>query len=202
MFYTRGNRKGCVGMDKKAMRKELLEKRKALTEGQRQEYGEAIVRHVTEMPEVQSAKVVLLYLDFRGEVSSEGMILWGIEQGKTVCAPVTVVEERRLIPVRIETAGEYDVGAYGIREPKMREELVVGVEEIDAVILPGVGFDRKGGRLGYGGGYYDRFLPRLRPDAKKIAVAYDVQVIDAVPMEEHDTVLDALVTELGVWRRG
>jgi len=188
-------------MDKKTMRKELLEKRKALTEEQRREYEETILRHLTEMPEVQEAKVLLLYLDFRGEVSSEGMIRWGIEQGKTVCAPVTVVDERRLIPVRIETAGEYDVGAYGIREPKMRDELVVGVEEIDAVILPGVGFDRKGGRLGYGGGYYDRFLPRLRPDAKKIAVAYEVQVIKAVPMEEHDTILDAVVTESGVYKK-
>lgn len=184
------------------MRQELLAKRKALTEAQRREYEEAILRQLTAMPEVQEAKVLLLYLDFRGEVSSEGMIRWGIAQGKTVCAPVTVVDERRLIPVRIETAGEYDVGAYGIREPKLREELVVGIEEIDAVILPGVGFDRKGGRLGYGGGYYDRFLPRLRPDAYKIAVAYEAQVIEAVPMEEHDTILDALVTERGVWRRG
>lgn len=188
-------------MDKKAWRQEVLAKRKALTAEQRQEYEEAIVRHLTDMPEVQKAKVLLLYLDFRGEVSSEAMIRWGIEQGKTVCAPVTVVDERRLIPVRIETAGEYDVGAYGIREPKLRDERVVRVEEIDAVILPGVGFDRKGGRLGYGGGYYDRFLPRLRPDAQKIAVAYEVQVMEDVPLEAHDTLLDALVTERGVWRR-
>jgi 5-formyltetrahydrofolate cyclo-ligase len=188
-------------VDKKALRQKLLAKRKELTGEKRGRYEAEILRHLTAMPEVQGAQTILLYLDFRGEVNSEPMIRWGIAEGKTVCAPVTIVKERRLIPVRIETAGEYRIGAYGIREPKMRPDLVVKVQEIDAVVLTGVGFDRRGGRLGYGGGYYDRFLPQLRADAKKIAVAYEVQVIEEVPMEEHDTWLDALVTEKGVWRR-
>lgn len=189
-------------MDKKALRKELLTKRNELTPEQRVDYGEAILRHLIEMPELQAAKTVLVYLDFRGEVESEPIISWGLAAGKTICAPVTVVEERRLIPVKMTSPTDVAIGAYNIREPILREDFVVNVEEIDAVVLPGVGFDRQGGRLGYGGGYYDRFLPRLRPGVPKIAVAYEVQVLPETPREPHDCVLTALVTEQGVWRPG
>jgi 5-formyltetrahydrofolate cyclo-ligase len=189
-------------LDKKAWRNELLAKRQALTAEQRADYGAAILRNLSEMLELVRAKTILVYLDFRGEVESEGLIAWGLAAGKTVCAPITVVEARRLIPVKMTSPTDVQIGAYNIREPILREGFEVVVEEIDAVVLPGVGFDRHGGRLGYGGGYYDRFLPRLRPGVPKIAVAYEVQVIDEVPREPHDCVLTALVTEKGVWRTG
>ncbi|MGZ4164256.1 MAG: 5-formyltetrahydrofolate cyclo-ligase [Tumebacillaceae bacterium] len=189
-------------MDKKALRKELLAKRQTLSAEQRAAYGRAILQHLSAMPEMQAAQTILMYLDFRGEVESEGLIEWGLAQGKTVCAPITVVEERRLIPVKMTSPTDVQLGAYNIREPILREGFEVAVEAIDAVVLPGVGFDRHGGRLGYGGGYYDRFLPRLRPGVPKIAVAYELQVLDDVPREPHDCVLTALVTEKGVWRAG
>jgi len=66
---------------------------------------------------------------------------------------------------------------------------------LDLVIVPGVAFDRKGHRLGFGAGYYDRFLPKLRPGVKKIAVAFEVQLVDSVPAEEHDIRMDAILTE-------
>ncbi|MGZ4033207.1 MAG: 5-formyltetrahydrofolate cyclo-ligase, partial [Tumebacillaceae bacterium] len=87
-------------MDKKALRKELLAKRQTLSAEQRAAYGRAILQHLSAMPEMQAAQTILMYLDFRGEVESEGLIEWGLAQGKTVCAPITVVEERRLIPVK------------------------------------------------------------------------------------------------------
>lgn len=189
-------------MDKKALRKELLQKRQALAPDERVQLNQRIWQHVIAMPEVQQAQTILLYFDFRGEVDSSGLISWGIEQGKTVCAPITVVEDRRLIPMQVTSLQDIQVGAYNIREPIYAEERVVDVARIDAVILPGVGFDRQGGRLGYGGGYYDRFLPRLREDTVKIAVAYELQILEEVPMEPHDTLLDSVVTEQGVWRNG
>lgn len=188
-------------MDKQALRKELLAKRQAMTAEQRMAYQEAILQHLIQMPELQKAHMILAYLDFRGEVESEGLITWGLAQGKTVCAPITVVKERRLIPVKMTSPTDVQLGAYNIREPILREGAAVEVDEIEAVVLPGVGFDRRGGRLGYGGGYYDRFLPRLRPGVPKIAVAYELQVLSEVPREPHDCQLDALVTEQGVWRR-
>ena len=185
---------------KKQLRTSLLAKRRALDPAERQAHDEAILRHLTAMPEVQAARTILLYLDFRDEPTSDAMIRWGLFAGKLICAPKTIVEERRLIPIRIEDPDDLISGAYGIREPRDSEEARVEIETIDTVILPGVGFDRRGGRLGYGGGYYDRFLPKLRPDVVKIAVAYELQVLPEVPLEPHDTKLDALVTEAGVWR--
>lgn len=185
---------------KKSLRKCLLATRNALDEKERRASDKAILCHLLSMPEVYAAHTVMLYLDFRGEPTSEAMIRWGLAAGKRICAPKTIVEERRLIPLRIEDPDDLISGAYGIREPRDSEEARVEIEAIDTVILPGVGFDRRGGRLGYGGGYYDRFLPKLRPDVVKIAVAYELQVLPEVPLEPHDTKLDALVTEAGVWR--
>jgi 5-formyltetrahydrofolate cyclo-ligase len=193
-------------MDKKQLRQTLLAARSALTAEERSAADAAIWRRLTELPELRAAKSILLYLDFRGEIESQPLIEWGLAQGKAVLAPVTVVAERRLIPVRITSMDDLQTGAYGIREPILREDgeggegAVYAPEDIDVVVLPGVGFDRQGGRLGYGGGYYDRFLPRLRQQTFKVAVAYEMQVLPEVPMEPHDTVLDALVTEKGVWR--
>jgi 5-formyltetrahydrofolate cyclo-ligase len=185
---------------KKQLRISLLAKRSALDPVERQAHDEAILRHLTAMPEVQAAETILLYLDFRGEPSSDAMIRWGLAAGKRICAPKTIVAERRLIPIRITDADDLVIGAYDIREPRDAEGARMEAAEIDAVILPGVGFDRRGGRLGYGGGYYDRFLPQLREGVPKIAVAYEVQVLPEVPLEPHDMQLDALVTEAGVWR--
>ena len=185
---------------KKQLRTSLLAKRSALDPVERQAHDEAILRRLTAMPEVQAAGTILLYLDFRGEPSSDAMIRWGLAAGKRICAPKTIVEERRLIPLRINDPDDLIHGAYGIREPHDTEEARVDITDIDAVILPGVGFDRRGGRLGYGGGYYDRFLPQLRPEVVKIAVAYELQILPEVPLEPHDTKLNALVTETGAWR--
>ena len=187
-------------MDKKQLRKDLLARRSALPAEERRQNDQAIFRRLAAMPEWQAAETILLFLDFRGEVSSDPLIRRGLAEGKRICAPKTIVDERRLIPLRILDADDLIIGAYGIREPRDADELRVPVDEIDAVILPGVGFDRQGGRLGYGGGYYDRFLPQLRPDVPKIAVAYELQVLQEVPLEPHDTRLNALVTEAGIWR--
>jgi len=90
-------------------------------------------------------------------------------------------------------------GPFGLTEPPYDAP---GVDplDIDAVIVPGVAFDRSCWRLGYGGGYYDRLLPLLRPDCARIGVAYDEQVIETIPAEEHDVRLDAVVTPTGVIR--
>ncbi|HEU4965346.1 MAG TPA: 5-formyltetrahydrofolate cyclo-ligase [Bacilli bacterium] len=188
-------------MDKKELRHELLANRKALAPQERADLDAGVLQNLLALPEMQKAQTILAYLDFRGEVDSSGLIEWALREGKTICAPVTVKEERRLIPVQMSSLQEVRFGAYGIREPIMTDNNVIEIPCIDVVVIPGVGFDRQGGRLGYGGGYYDRFLPRLREGVVKIAVAYELQILPQVPLEPHDTLLDMLVTEQGVWRR-
>jgi 5-formyltetrahydrofolate cyclo-ligase len=187
-------------MEKQQLRRELLARREGLPLAKRQVFDAAICRRVQELPEWQAAETVFLYLDFRGEVSTKALVETLLEHGKKVCAPVTRPVERQMLPVRLLALDEVRQGAYGIREPLFREEALVDAEQIDLVILPGVGFDRAGGRLGYGGGYYDRFLPKLSAKAKKIALAYECQVLPELPREPHDVRVDLLVTEKGVWR--
>lgn len=126
-----------------------------------------------------------------------------------MAVPVSKPAERKIIPVRLNSFEELTAGPYGIREPDMHVQLAAGhlnalpdalsVQELDVVIVPGVAFDRKGGRLGYGGGYYDRFLPQLRPNALKIGIAYQLQMVEQLPMETHDIPLDLIVTEKSVY---
>lgn len=89
---------------------------------------------------------------------------------------------------------------FGVLEPPEKEEIVLA--EIDVVVVPGVAFDRNGYRMGYGGGYYDNFLPKLRPDTKKIAVAFNMQIRDLVPIELHDVKMDMIITEQKVYTFG
>jgi 5-formyltetrahydrofolate cyclo-ligase len=91
-------------------------------------------------------------------------------------------------------------GSFGILEPAAAAP-IVDPEDIDAILVPGVAFDVTGNRLGHGGGYYDRLLPRLRGDALRIGLAFDEQVFEEIPVEEHDAPLDAVVTPTQVYRR-
>ena len=120
--------------------------------------------------------------------------------GKRITVPVTRVQEKRLDAIQI-TCREDDLvpGYCGIPEP--REELCnsrqVAASDIDTILLPGSVFDERGGRFGYGGGFYDRFLA-ANPSAARIGLAFDLQVVPLAPLQEHDELLDLVVTETRV----
>jgi 5-formyltetrahydrofolate cyclo-ligase len=99
-----------------------------------------------------------------------------------------------MILVQIKSFDDLEEGAYGILEPK---DIMLKVDEslIDVSYLPGLAFDRKGGRVGYGGGFYDRFLRKTRKDSKKIALGYSFQVLEKVPMDDNDEVIDGIITD-------
>lgn len=86
-------------------------------------------------------------------------------------------------------------GAYGIQEPRAGEHPEVEPDEIDGLLCPGLAFDRKGGRLGRGKGFYDRVLSSMRPDALRVGVGFALQVLDSLPLENHDVLMTHLVTE-------
>ncbi|MBP2031753.1 5,10-methenyltetrahydrofolate synthetase [Clostridium algifaecis] len=98
-----------------------------------------------------------------------------------------------MIAVEIKKFSELVPGAYNILEPESTE-FKVDEKSIDLSYIPGVAFDSSGGRIGYGGGYYDRFLQKLEKNSKKIALCYDFQVLDTVPTETHDIMIDSIIT--------
>jgi 5-formyltetrahydrofolate cyclo-ligase len=118
-----------------------------------------------------------------------------LESGKRVAAP-RVNAAQRMLDVYAISDPERDLGPGfgGIAEPLPHCQSLP-LDAIDWVLVPGVAFDKRGHRLGYGGGYYDRLLPLLRDDAHRVAGAFDMQIVDRVPIAPHDRPLDAIVTE-------
>lgn len=180
---------------KRAMRREALAVRDGLSEDARRASSDAIAHHLLAMPELDGADTVLAFASFRSEVDTSPILTGLAGRGVRLCLPR--VEDRE-IAIVVHRLGEPLVaGPTGVPEPTGVE--VVSAHAIDVVVVPGVAFDAAGGRLGYGGGYYDRLF-RIAPRATRIAIGFESQVVDAVPRGGHDLPVDALVTESQVRR--
>jgi 5-formyltetrahydrofolate cyclo-ligase len=161
--------------------------------GLRREYDMKIEQRLFELERFKEAGKVLFYASFRSEVNTELMIADALEQGKTVILPKVHKEENRLTKHVINGLEELSPGYMDIPEPEKGEECKV--EDIHMLVIPGVAFDRSGARIGYGGGYYDRLLPRIKGRRTIAALAFEAQIFDQLPTEPHDVKVDYIVTE-------
>ena len=134
---------------------------------------------------------VMVYLSAFKEVCVDALIKALLSEGITVAAPVTNEADFSITPYELKDINAVSHGAYGIREPIA--DRVIEKDSIDAVIVPGIGFDKSGGRLGFGKGYYDRFLRDFK--GIKIGVCYDFQIVDKIQTDENDIPIDIIVTE-------
>ena len=183
--------------DPKQLRKEILSARNQQSPQTIHEKSAKIRRQLFELPQLKQAKTVFAYVSFRSEVATEELIDQLIAAGKRVTVPITYVAERRLDAIHITNRATDLVPGYcDIPEPT--EELcrtsIVAPQNIDAIILPGSVFDERGGRFGYGGGFYDRFVSQV-PKAVRIGLAFDLQIVERAPLQDHDELLDFVVTE-------
>jgi len=145
------------------------------------------------LPQFNSAKCILLYASKGGEVHTDGIINSALSLGKKVVLPVTIKETHSLELYEIKGMDGLEIGEYGIMEPRLDPEMRVQPEEVDLVVVPGVSFDRRGHRIGYGMGYYDSLLKKT--SGYKIGLAYDMQIVEHVPDEPHDVAVDMVVTQ-------
>lgn len=152
-----------------------------------------IMQRFLSLPDYKPAKCVLLYSSKGSEVHTQGIIQSALLAGKKVALPVTIKESHSLELYEVKGINELAAGAFGIMEPPRNAERLVQPEEVDLALVPGVSFDRQGHRLGYGMGYYDSLLWKVR--GKKVALAYGIQVLQSVPSEPHDIPMDMVVTE-------
>lgn len=160
----------------------------------------AVARTARELPAFRQARCLLAYVSVRNEVGTGTLIRAALAAGKTVAVPVTDRARRRLVPARITTYPEgLEPGAFGIPEPRHFEEVAGAV--LDCILVPGVAFDHRGFRLGFGGGYYDRFLHLVGRRAARIGLAYEFQVCPTVHPGPHDEAVDYVVTEVRVLDR-
>lgn len=156
---------------------------------------------VMEMPQYRDAHCVMWYVDVRDEVRTRHALPEALTQGKKVIVPYCVDGELELF--WLESMDELELGMYRILEPRAElrsvQEKKVLPQELDFVMVPGVAFDREGGRTGHGKGYYDKLLQHARPDAPLVALAFECQLFPEIPMQPHDIFMDAVVTEEAVY---
>ena len=182
--------------ERQRLRKQVLGARDLMSASERHEKSGSAVQNFWSLPQMKHWSTLFIYVNFRSELETLELIQLCLSQGKRVVVPLVDASAVSMIPLQIQDP-EKDLvpGYYGIPEPDPQKSRPVAAREIDAAIIPGSVFDINGGRLGYGGGYYDRFLVNDAPQAKRIGLAYELQVVDKVPVEPHDQPLDILVTE-------
>ena len=185
---------------KPELRERALTSRAALPAPTRAAAAAEIRRRLADLPELRAASCVLAYAAFGDEVDLDALLERLLESGATVLLPYVEGDALHCAPVG--SLPDLAPGFRGVREPAAPARQATDPRLIDVALVPGVAFDRKGGRLGYGGGHFDRLLAQLRPDANVVGIAYHAQLFDAVPIEPHDRRVDIVVTEEGNLRVG
>lgn len=182
-------------IDKKSIqRKAAMERRRGLTPREREEKSRIICGFLSEMERIKKSGRILSYRAFYDEVNVDSFNKLALSRGKELAFPVSYKGGRMeaLVP---EHDQAFEKGTFGIWTPLAEGSRLLRPEEIDVVIVPCVAFDKKGGRCGHGGGYYDRYLPLCREDVFTVLVGFEAQAVEEVFMEETDCFMKAVVTE-------
>lgn len=180
---------------KASMRKEVTQKRDSLSRKDIFEKSRSIKSKLFKLPEFIKSDTVSFFVNFKSEVETVNMIEESIKMGKRVIVPVVVSGQKDLLLSELKSLDELYPSKFGILEPESMFIRPVDEREIEVLITPGVAFDEEGFRIGYGGGYYDRLIKKLPDRCKTIALAFEIQMVDRVPREEHDMKVHMIITE-------
>jgi 5-formyltetrahydrofolate cyclo-ligase len=189
-----------MGNSKTELRARVLARRDALSDGERRNSAARITRSVISMLPPRAQTVVLAYSNFGSEFATADFIAAALAAGHVVALPRVDRVTRTLGLYRVSRpSADLVVGPWGIAEPDPRLCRPVDASSLDFVLVPGVAFDTRGARIGYGGGFYDRLFEDCSLQGKrplKVAPAFACQIVEAVPVEPHDVPVDHVVTEL------
>ncbi len=174
-------------------------KRNEWTNEQRQQWSSAACKHAIEWLQERRIETIMAYIAFRSELDLTELIEWGWKAGKDILVPRCVESDRSMTLHPLRSWDELMRGAYGIMEPNPAATLPIDDGFVpEVVFVPGLAFDRSGGRIGYGGGYYDRFGDSIRAGGKKalwVGVGYEAQLAEDIPLEAHDLRMDYRLSE-------
>lgn len=179
-------------MRKKFLRREFLAKRAAVPRDERDRISHELVKKFMASEVYHAAKVIMAYASTPDELQLNELFAACLTDKKVLAIPF-IIGKGEMQAVEVPSLDALEVGAFNIQTVKPELRKVIKPAKIDCVIVPGAAFDFHGNRLGLGGGYYDRFLPRA-VNAKKIALAYDFQLVDSLPTEDHDAKIDIVMT--------
>ena len=176
---------------KKILRREINLRLKTLSQEDRVNFSREVTAKFLASTVYKNSEVIMAYLSTAEEIQLNEFISTALDDGKILAVPF--IERREMQAVRLPNLDALEVGTYKILTVKRDIRKIIDAEKIDCVITPGLAFDAKCNRLGKGGGYYDKFLSRA-VNAKKIALAYDCQLVEKVPVAPHDLKVDAVIT--------
>ncbi len=189
----------AVSEKKAEIRKQAHENRRAQLD--KDGVSDAIMARFFQLPEVAAANTVMFYVDVRDEVRTRQALPEALKSGKRIVVPYCVDGELELF--WLESMDELELGMYRILEPRADLRTVASKrlqpEDLDLIMVPGVAFDRQGGRTGHGKGYYDKLLEHAKPTTPLVALSFECQLFDEIPMDVHDIYMDKVVTETAVY---
>ena len=178
-------------MNKEALRRALLAQRHAIPQQQRKTINQEITRSVLASAQYQRAHTIFVYWSTADEIDTHAIVADAWKQGKCVCVP-KCLPGHRMEPRQIASADDLTEECFGIPEPGAHCQQILP-EEIQLCVVPALACDALGYRLGYGGGFYDRFLPQT--PAYRIALCAQARILQRVPIQEHDIRCDCIITE-------
>lgn len=181
---------------KQALRTAYKEKLQKIGGLDAQRHSELICNYALTLPALQERKTIAAYASFDREVNTDRLLTGLLARGFKLVLPVIDNQTRKMEFRDAKNLSALTLSAYGILEPQHGQRCLP--QEIELYFIPGLAFDRKGNRLGRGGGYYDRYLSAIGPDAVKVGIAYQLQIDPALPVETHDLQVDLLITETGI----
>lgn len=180
---------------KRDLRKSIIADRDAIPAERRSAMSAVITDKLVGFDAYLKAELVLAYMSFGSEFETDDFVRRVLDGGKALILPRLKPDRRGLdLHVVTDLDDGLELGIWGIREPR-GGDLVEDFSLIDFILVPGVAFSPEGGRLGYGGGFYDRLLVGKRADAVSIAAAFSLQMLEKIPMEDNDIAVDGIVTE-------
>ena len=181
---------------KSEIRSDMIRVMDALQETQKETKTKKIEDRLFEFANFLESKIILLYMNNISEVSSGNIIKRCFKYNKIVVLPAFDNENYQMKLLKIDTLDNSLIkGPRGVKEPDPNQCKLVPIDRIDIAIIPGIALDEKGGRIGTGEGYYDRFIPKLPVTTRKVALAFEDQIVPHIPTESHDKYVDIIITD-------
>lgn len=183
---------------KKELRKRIQNKRNSLQIRDRKKRSKIIAEKFFGTAYYNNSNNILIFYPFRSEIDVTIIIRQALENKKNIILPRIHDQELKLFYVD-NLKKQLESGTHGIMEPIIGLCRPAKISDIDLVVVPGISFDKNLNRLGYGGGYYDKLLLHIPEGVKKIALCFDIQVVDSIPVSEHDIKVDILITDTKIY---
>lgn len=184
---------------KQTLRAALLKRRRQFSGEIVDQKSRQLVEVICSSPLYVASKTIMVYAAMRDEPKLDGLIHHAWSVGKTICIPLLRAEQGFMDAARIQAFDDLMVGKFGLLTPKRSRLCLINPIDIDLIIVPAVGYDKRGHRLGLGGGYYDRFLP-LAANAVRVGAVWQECVVDHIFTEAHDQAVEYIAVETGIFK--